>query len=154
MKMGACSLQVTDTCTVSRRPAADPAEAVPAPPEDSEACYICFDAGSEVGCELVPSPCSCKKPVHRSCLSKWISTKGSRLCSICKGKLPIDFTVDAPFVVLQVQPWRPLSLETLRVLTARSGSRVCVACVHDMHIVRCDHLSRLFVFHACFGLFS
>jgi hypothetical protein len=70
--------------------------------EDTEACYICFDPVSEQGRELMPSPCACKKPVHRACLSKWIATKGSRLCSICKGKLPIDFTVDAPFVVLQV----------------------------------------------------
>lgn len=70
--------------------------------EDTEACYICFDPVSEQGRELMASPCQCKKPVHRACLSKWIATKGSRLCSICKGKLPIDFTVDAPFVVLQV----------------------------------------------------
>ena len=75
---------------------------VPTGGEDPEACYICFDVASETGRELMPSPCACKKPVHRSCLSKWIATKGSRLCSICKGKLPIDFTVDPPFVVLQV----------------------------------------------------
>ena len=69
---------------------------------DPSVCYICFDDTSTTGNELVPSPCSCKKYVHRQCLSKWISTKGSRLCSICKSKLPIDFTVEAPFIVLQV----------------------------------------------------
>jgi hypothetical protein len=72
------------------------------PDHDAAVCYICFDDSSETGNELVPSPCSCKKPVHRQCLSKWISTKGSRLCSICKSKLPIDCTVEAPYVVLQV----------------------------------------------------
>ncbi len=66
------------------------------------ACYICFDDSSDAGNELTESPCLCKKQVHRHCLSKWISTKGSRLCSICKFKLPIDCTVEAPFVVLQV----------------------------------------------------
>ncbi len=69
---------------------------------DPGVCYICFDDSSEADNQLVPSPCSCKKLVHRQCLSKWISTKGSRLCSICKAKLPIDCTVEAPFVVLQV----------------------------------------------------
>jgi hypothetical protein len=65
-------------------------------------CYICFDDTSATDNELVQSPCACKKLVHRQCLSKWITTKGSRLCSICKSKLPIDVTVEAPFVVLQV----------------------------------------------------
>lgn len=85
-------------------------EAPPAPPEmpahvqsqEPGMCYICFDDSNEPGNELVNSPCSCAKLVHRSCLSKWIATKGSRLCSICKSKLPIDFTVDAPYLVLQV----------------------------------------------------
>mmetsp|Transcript_13874 Transcript_13874/g.48323 ORF Transcript_13874/g.48323 Transcript_13874/m.48323 type:complete len:491 (-) Transcript_13874:4878-6350(-) len=86
------------------------ADAPPAPPtvpahiesQDPGMCYICFDDSNEAGNELVNSPCSCAKLVHRTCLSKWIATKGSRLCSICKSKLPIDFTVDAPYLVLQV----------------------------------------------------
>jgi hypothetical protein len=97
--------------------------AAPSPPDaavDREGvCYICFDGGEgaaavsavapatgvdseSLGDPLVPSQCACRKLVHRSCLSRWIATKGSRLCSICKSKLPVDFTVDPPYVVLQV----------------------------------------------------
>lgn len=65
-------------------------------------CYICFDDTSEPENLLVSSPCVCGKLVHRLCLQRWIATKGSRLCSICKGKLPIDYTMDPPYVVLQV----------------------------------------------------
>lgn len=50
----------------------------------------------------MPSPCSCGTPVHRECLCRWIASKGSRVCSICKTKLPIDFAVEPPYVVLQV----------------------------------------------------
>jgi hypothetical protein len=71
-------------------------------PDEPNMCYICFEDTSTEGNELVPSPCTCRKSVHRQCLSKWIATKGSRLCSICKTRLPIDFTVAPPFLVLQV----------------------------------------------------
>lgn len=102
VKMGACSLQITDTCVEARNITDDDMKKYGRDMSDDDKCYICFEDTSEPGNELVPSPCSCGKPVHRQCLSRWISTKGSRLCSICKSKLPIDFTVDAPFVVLQV----------------------------------------------------
>lgn len=106
VKMGACSLQVTGTC-VKPRDSAENADALKkfgdkSDDEESPMCYICFDDSSEPGNELVHSPCACAKMVHRSCLSRWITTKGSRLCSICKSKLPIAFTVDAPYLVLQV----------------------------------------------------
>lgn len=103
VKMGACSLQVTDTCTSDMgadadaltRCAHDDGEEVPV-------CYICFDDSSEPDNPLCPSPCACAKPVHKQCLSRWIATKGSRVCSICKSKLPIRSTVSPPFLVLQV----------------------------------------------------
>lgn len=67
------------------------------------ACYICFEESEDdpVGNPIVTQPCSCAKRVHRACLSRWISARGSRLCSICKARLPIDFTVEPPYIVLQ-----------------------------------------------------
>ena len=65
-------------------------------------CYICFSDHSAEEDPLIHSPCTCKNLVHRLCLAKWIATKGSRLCSICKAKLPIECTVQAPYMVLQV----------------------------------------------------
>lgn len=98
VKMGACSLQVTETRVgpTDRTPDKLAADST----ATSDVCYICFDDSSESA--LVPSPCTCHKLVHRECLGQWIATRGSRLCSICKDKLPIDFTVDPPYVVLQV----------------------------------------------------
>ena len=66
-------------------------------------CYICFENTSDESNRLVTSRCACSKLVHRKCLSQWISTKGSRLCSICKSKLPIDFIVEPPYIVMQVR---------------------------------------------------
>lgn len=94
---------VTPTLTtIVLVPGTAPGAAAAAAADEPESCYICFDTMSEPGALLVASPCPCAKNVHKACLARWIATKGSRLCSICKGKLPIDFTVEAPFVVLQV----------------------------------------------------
>ncbi|CAE7830684.1 unnamed protein product [Symbiodinium sp. KB8] len=35
-------------------------------------------------------------------MSKWIATMGTRVCSICRTKLPIAFAAQAPYIVLQV----------------------------------------------------
>lgn len=69
---------------------------------DNPYCYICFETSSTPECPLLPSPCACNTPVHQNCLSQWISSKGCRTCSICKTKLPVDFTVEPPFLVMQV----------------------------------------------------
>lgn len=61
-----------------------------------------MDETSTQGNELIPSPCACKRMVHKQCLTKWIATRGNRICSICKDRLPSEFTVDPPFLVLQV----------------------------------------------------
>lgn len=65
-------------------------------------CYICYEDTSTEEAPLLPSPCACNTPVHQSCLSQWIASKGCRTCSICKTRLPVDFTVEPPFLVLQV----------------------------------------------------
>jgi len=106
VKMGACSLQVADTC-VEARPgggggAAGGADASRARASGDTMCYICFDDSTDAGNVLMASPCTCGKLVHRACLQRWIATKGSRLCSICKAKLPVDVTMDPPYIVLQV----------------------------------------------------
>lgn len=82
LKMGACSLQVTDLCLQQRE--RDTYKHTPGPGASSDnQCYICFDdTADEVGNPLEPSPCVCSKMVHRQCLSKWIATKGSRCCSV------------------------------------------------------------------------
>lgn len=89
-----------------------------------DVCYICFEGASDPLHEghdedddsptaghdpsrvppgaLMQSPCPCKKLVHRRCLLRWVASKGARVCSICKGKLPIEATVDPPYLVLQV----------------------------------------------------
>jgi hypothetical protein len=67
-----------------------------------EACYICFDGPSEASGGLIDSPCSCGSAVHASCLRKWIAIKGSRQCSICRSKLPIEFAARSPYLILQV----------------------------------------------------
>lgn len=104
VKMGALSLEVTDTCSQAReRDLAEEAEAAKKASEDPDGvCYICFENTSDESNRLVTSRCACSKLVHRKCLSQWISTKGSRLCSICKSKLPIDFIVEPPYIVMQV----------------------------------------------------
>ena len=48
------------------------------------------------------SPCPCGSAVHAACLRKWIASKGSRQCSICRNKLPIEFAANPPYLVLQV----------------------------------------------------
>ncbi len=102
MKLGACSLCVTHT--VGRL---TPAEEIAAGRLAAErgdgcsGCYICFEEG-EPGNALIPSPCACAKLVHRACLVKWISVKGTRVCSICKSKLPIDVAAEPPYLVMQV----------------------------------------------------
>lgn len=106
VKMGACSLQVTHTVgclTPSEQAAAAHAARLASERGDgSSGCYICFEDGSEPGNALIPSPCICAKLVHRACLVKWISVKGTRVCSICKSKLPIDIAAEPPYIVLQV----------------------------------------------------
>jgi hypothetical protein len=118
--------------TAAAAAAAAAAHAPPPPPggdddgagDRDNVCYICVDSGDAAGeppaatdaaaaaepdappgesaTALVPSQCACRKLVHRSCLKRWIATRGSRLCSICKAKLPVDFTCDPPYVTLQV----------------------------------------------------
>lgn len=103
IKMGACSLAVTDICIASSGGDGWAQHMqMPVRPSTDVMCYICFDDTNESDNALVPSPCVCGKLVHRACLSKWIAAKGSRLCSICKSKLPIEFTVDPPYLVLSV----------------------------------------------------
>jgi hypothetical protein len=134
LKLGACSLSVTDAALVPRfelveegtpaaaaaaaaaatttAPLPAPSDAPLAPPaserrvpfvrarEAGAVCYVCYEGDSAE--PLLHSPCACRTPVHRRCLSRWISTRGSRLCSICRGRLPIDFAVEPPFLVLSV----------------------------------------------------
>lgn len=102
VKMGALSLEVTDTCAVKKDSGTEVEDAAAIAADSDGVCYICFEGTSEEGNRLVPSRCACAKLVHKQCLEQWISTKGSRLCSICKSKLPIDFIVEAPYLVLQV----------------------------------------------------
>lgn len=104
VKMGALSLEVTSTCSKPRPlDLQAEAEAARKAAEDPDGvCYICFENTSEEGNQLVTSQCACSKLVHRECLSQWIATKGSRLCSICKSKLPIEFIVQPPYIVMQV----------------------------------------------------
>lgn len=131
MKLGACSLQVrrlarratrlprpiahispaqvSETCAlrgVVSGGAGGPPPTQPRrrPSRADVACYICFEETEEdpVGNPLVTQPCACAKRVHRGCLARWISARGSRLCSICKARLPIDFTVEPPYIVVQV----------------------------------------------------
>lgn len=104
VKMGALSLEVTSTCS-KPQPKDLEAEAAAAKRMEEDAdgvCYICFENTSEPGNPLVASQCACGKLVHRECLSQWIAAKGSRLCSICKSKLPIAFIVQPPYIVMQV----------------------------------------------------
>ncbi|KAA0158200.1 hypothetical protein FNF27_02248 [Cafeteria roenbergensis] len=68
---------------------------------DDTSCFICM-CGSSAEMPLMPSPCSCRARVHRACLRRWVESKGSRSCSICKTKLPFSATVDAPYLVFQV----------------------------------------------------
>ncbi len=70
--------------------------------KEGAACYICFDSHSDVSGPLIESPCTCASPVHAQCLHKWIVSKGSRTCSICRSKLPIQFAAHPPYLVLQV----------------------------------------------------
>ena len=128
IKLGACSLAVSDLCTGMETPAersgwlsgggsgsgsaagargraAIETASRTRPPQDPEdACYICYETGAgDVGDDpLAPSPCACGKVVHRSCLQRWIMTRQSRVCSICRKPLPLDLTVEAPFAVLTV----------------------------------------------------
>jgi len=104
VKMGACSLQVAEIRThkpedyqVDR---IDPSKYTSE--EDVPCCYVCFDSTSTPPNDLIHSPCVCRTAVHRNCLARWISTKGTRMCSICKTKLPIAMTVEPPYAVLQV----------------------------------------------------
>lgn len=125
-------------------------------------CYICFDDSSTKENALVPSPCSCSKLVHRACLSRWIATKGSRLCSICKSKLPIDFTVDAPYLVMQVvRHMRGLhwagereyiisfNQRTSNVVTVGSGTD-CDLVLPDPSLSRCH--ARVVYTNGCFNV--
>lgn len=89
-----CRRRTTTTTTTSA--------SIRAEDDTDGVCYICFENTNEDDNRLVTSRCACSKLVHRQCLSQWISTKGSRLCSICKSKLPIDFIVEPPYIVMQV----------------------------------------------------
>ena len=117
IKFGACSLQVSDLCSgletpEERRAAFLQTRAGGQPPSTTpiregtrdDSCYICFETGDgEGGVDpIIPSPCICAKAVHRSCLQRWIMTRQTRTCSICRGSLPLDMTVTSPFAVLTV----------------------------------------------------
>ena len=99
VKMGACSLRVVRAVSAAT-------ESVPAALAES-GCYICFESSSELGRMLVPSPCTCAKLVHRSCLARWLGVRGTRECSICKARLPVDACAEPPFLVLQVSRRAP-----------------------------------------------
>lgn len=73
---------------------------------DDPVCYVCFDTHSEQDNDpLLYSPCKCKSPVHRLCLRAWMDKSVPRstpVCSICRARVPYDFGVIAPYLVLQV----------------------------------------------------
>jgi len=139
VKMGACSMQVTDLCVHARGSSSGlPSSSLQSNPGDSSSsssspsaaaqsssllqtrtsssqrptphpgaatdlsCYICFDETDSPANRLEPSPCACSKLVHKLCLARWIETRGSRTCSICKSKLPVECTVEPPYLVMQV----------------------------------------------------
>ena len=102
--------QVSETCALrgvvsGGAGGAPPSQPKRRPSRADVACYICFEETEEdpAGNPLVTQPCACAKRVHRGCLARWISARGSRLCSICKARLPIDFTVEPPYIVVQVR---------------------------------------------------
>ena len=97
IKCGACSLAVTDICLSGAGSAGTGALTGGGPADEERAalarataadsvCYICFEEGDDIA-PLLRSPCVCAKAVHRSCLARWIATKGSRYCSICRSKV-------------------------------------------------------------------
>jgi hypothetical protein len=138
VKMGACSMQVTDLCIQPRgsspmhsssslhvNPESSSSSSSPSTQSSTNAsklasssslkrpiphpgaatdlsCYICFDETDFPANRLEPSPCACSKLVHKLCLARWIETRGSRTCSICKSKLPVECTVEPPYLVMQV----------------------------------------------------
>ena len=140
VKMGACSMQVTDLCVQARssfsnipssslssllsNPDSSSSSSSPSAAQTSSllqtrnsssqrptphpgaatdlSCYICFDETDSLANRLEPSPCACSKLVHKLCLARWIETRGSRTCSICKSKLPVECTVEPPYLVMQV----------------------------------------------------
>lgn len=73
---------------------------------DDPVCYVCFDTHSEQDNDpLLYSPCKCRSPVHRLCLRAWMDKSVPRstpVCSICRARVPYDFGVIAPYLVLQV----------------------------------------------------
>ena len=119
LKLGACSLNVeylagvaTGSSAAARgaggravpRPSPIPASALA-----EAACYICLEGpegdGAEGADPLTNSLCQCAKPVHASCLHRWVTSRRSRECSICKSLLPMSWlrtVVSPPFAVLRV----------------------------------------------------
>jgi len=90
----------TDAVDSTSEGSARESDSAPPPVTDDALCYICMGGVDDDA--LVGSPCSCRSHVHRSCLKRWVETRGNRNCSICKDKLPFDATVDPPYVVFQV----------------------------------------------------
>ena len=148
LKMGACSVMITDLATGPR--ARSILNHVPGPGASSDhTCCICFDDTNTDDNVLEPSPCVCSKLVHRQCLTKWVATKGSRFCSICKGRLPIDTAVNPPFLVLQVVrhmrgiPWTG-EREYIISFQGREPQMITVGCSNDCDLVIPDpSLSRI-----------
>jgi hypothetical protein len=119
LKLGACSLQVdyisagghaSTASTTSRALAVAAAAARVAPIPLSSltdpCCYICLEGEGEAGSDpLTNSMCQCAKPVHPSCLHRWVTARRSRDCSICKSAIPLSWLkciIQPPFAVLRV----------------------------------------------------
>lgn len=148
LKMGACSVMITDLAT-KPRPRVYRQQTLGAGATSDQSCYICFDETSTEDNALEPSPCTCSKLVHRQCLTRWVATKGSRFCSICKGRLPIDTAVNPPYLVLQVIrhmrgiPWTA-EREYIVSFQGREPQSITVGCSTDCDLVIPDpSLSRI-----------
>ena len=116
VKMGACSLALeffnphsaasSGGGPGAARLVAEGARVTPIPQGAlHENCYFCLEGGEDANDPLINSFCRCAKPVHSTCLHRWITSRQTRECTICKDALPLAWLkhiVKPPFVVLRV----------------------------------------------------